>query len=171
MDVSLCVTELTILSCSVTDPFAIETTGYGFNPGSAILLTNSSNRGSVASLAATNTSLAAAAGATTALFVNLYVQERRTGEYMFDLTKTMNGCLSGLVAITAGCGTVENWGGFAIGCVAGLLYLGGSSFLIHLKLDDAVDAIPVHMFNGTSEYTCVGDRHCIVRSISLFVCE
>ena len=83
------------------------------------------------------------------LFVNLYVLERRTGEYIFDLTKTMNGCLSGLVAVTAGCGTVENWAGVAIGAVAGLLYLGGSTFLIKIKLDDAVDAIPVHLFNGT----------------------
>lgn len=123
-------------------------TGYGFNPGSAILLTTE-YRGRVAALAATNTSLAAAAGASTALFVNLYLQERRTGEYAFDLTKTMNGCLSGLVAVTAGCGTVENWAGVAIGAVAGLVYLGGSALLIRLKLDDAVDAIPVHMFNGT----------------------
>ena len=123
--------------------------GYGFNPGSALLLTAAPSRGKVAALAAANTSLSAAAGATTSLFVNLYWQERRTGEFTFDLTKTMNGCLSGLVAITAGCGTVENWAGATIGAVAGLIYLVGSSLLVRLKLDDAVDAIPVHMFNGT----------------------
>lgn len=99
-------------------------------------------------MAATNTSLAAAMGACSSLFVNLWWQERRTGEYTFDLTKAMNGCLSGLVAVTAGCGTVENWAGATIGIVAGLIYLGGSDFLIRLKIDDAVDAIPVHMFNG-----------------------
>jgi Amt family ammonium transporter len=60
----------------------------------------------------------------------------------------MNGCLSGLVAITAGCGTVENWAAVCIGAVAGLIYLGGSAFLIRCRIDDAVDAIPVHMFNG-----------------------
>lgn len=121
---------------------------YGFNPGSAILLTASVHRGKVAALAAANTSLAAAMGGSSALFVNLFLQERRTGEYTFDLTKTMNGCLSGLVAVTAACGTVENWAGAAIGAVAGLIYLGGSDLLIRMKLDDAVDAIPVHMFNG-----------------------
>lgn len=120
---------------------------YGFNPGSAILLTVA-DRGSVAALAAANTSLSAAAGATTALFSNLYFQERRSGEYTFDLTVTMNGLLSGLVAITAGCGTVENWAAVAIGFVAGLIYLGSSNLLIRLRLDDAVDAIPVHMCNG-----------------------
>ena len=124
-------------------------TGYGFNPGSAILLTNAAHRGRVAALSAANTSLSAAAGASVSLFVNLYLQERRTGEFAFDLTKTMNGCLSGLVAITAGCGTVENWAAVAIGAMAGLIYLGGSALLIRVKLDDAVDAIPVHMFNGT----------------------
>lgn len=106
-------------------------------------------KGRVAALAAVNTSLAAASGAATALFVNLYVQERRKGEYIFDLTKTMNGCLAGLVAVTAGCGTMENWAGVAVGMVAGLIYLGGSALLIRMKLDDAVDAIPVHMFSGT----------------------
>ena len=131
-----------------TDTRASYTIGYGFNPGSAILLATE-HRGRVAALSASNTSLAAAAGATTALFVNLYLQERRTGEYTFDLTKTMNGCLSGLVAVTAGCGTIENWAAVAIGGVSGLIYLGGSTFLIKIKLDDAVDAIPVHLFNGT----------------------
>ena len=100
--------------------------------------------------------MAAAIGATTALFVNLYLEERKTGEYKFDLTATMNGLLSGLVAITAGCGTVENWAAAAIGAIAGLIYLGGSALLIKLRLDDAVDAIPVHMFNGV--WVCCSGR-------------
>ena len=124
---------------------------YGFNPGSAILLTTDS-RGTVAALAASNTSLAAASGAATALFTNLYIQERKTGEYIFDLTATMNGCLSGLVAVTAGCGTIENWAAVGVGAIAGLIYLVGSDLLIRLKIDDAVDAIPVHMFNGTLSF-------------------
>ena len=79
---------------------------------------------------------------------------------MFDLTKTMNGCLAGLVAITAGCGTLENWAAFAVGCIAGLIYLGGSDLLIRVKLDDAVDAIPVHMFNGACNInTVLFDHH------------
>ena len=35
-----------------------------------------------------------------------------------------------------------------IGLIAGWLYLFASSLLIRLRIDDAVDAIPVHMFNG-----------------------
>jgi Amt family ammonium transporter len=123
-------------------------TGYGFNPGSALLLTATENTGLVAALAAANTSLSASCGAVSALFTNMYIQERTTGEYSFDLTMAMNGALGGLVAITAPCGTVESWAACCIGIVAGWIYLFGSKLLIKLMLDDAVDAIPVHMFNG-----------------------
>jgi Amt family ammonium transporter len=60
----------------------------------------------------------------------------------------MNGVLTGLVAITAGCATVETWAAVVIGMFAGLFYLMGSKLLIHLRIDDAVDAIPVHMVGG-----------------------
>ena len=60
----------------------------------------------------------------------------------------MNGVLTGLVAITAGCATVETWAAVVIGIFAGLFYLLGSKLLIHLRIDDAVDAIPVHMVGG-----------------------
>ena len=121
--------------------------GYGFNPGSALLLTVE-NTGRVAARAAVNTSLAAAGGGCMALFMNMLLQERRTGEYKFDLPSAMNGALSGLVAVTAPCGTIENWAALFVGCIAGLLYLGGSETLVKFRLDDAVDAIPVHMMNG-----------------------
>jgi ammonia channel protein AmtB len=83
-----------------------------------------------------------------ALFANLYIEERVTGEYSFDLTVAMNGTLAGLVAVTAPCGTIETWAAICVGLVAGWIYLMGSKMLLKLKLDDAVDAIPVHMFNG-----------------------
>jgi hypothetical protein len=60
----------------------------------------------------------------------------------------MNGALSGLVAITSGCGVVEPWAAIVIGLVAGWIYLYTSNLLLRVRIDDAVDAIPVHMFNG-----------------------
>ncbi len=60
----------------------------------------------------------------------------------------MNGALSGLVAITANCSVVEPWAAVVIGLIAGWVYVFGSKLLIKLKIDDAVDAIPVHFFNG-----------------------
>lgn len=60
----------------------------------------------------------------------------------------MNGCLTGLVAITAGCATVETWAAVVIGITAGWVYLGVSKLIVYFKIDDAVDAIPVHMGGG-----------------------
>lgn len=45
----------------------------------------------------------------------------------------------------SGCATVEPWAAVAIGVFAGWFYLLGSNVLIRLRIDDAVDAIPVHM--------------------------
>jgi ammonium transporter, Amt family len=94
---------------------------------------------------AVNTALAGGTGAVSGLMTNLYLEERRTGEYTFNLTMAMNGCLSGLVAITAPCGTVYNWAAVVIGMVAAWIYIGASKLLIRLRIDDAVDAIPVHL--------------------------
>jgi Amt family ammonium transporter len=129
---------------------------YGFNPGSALILTTTLNTGDVAALAAVNTTISAATAGTTALFTNLFVEERTTGEAKFDLLALMNGCLGGLVAITAGCATVEPWAAFIIGLVAGWIYLLSSAALIRIRLDDAVNAIPVHLVCGTWGVFAVG---------------
>ncbi len=47
-----------------------------------------------------------------------------------------------------------------IGAVAGLLYIGGTNLLVKLRLDDAVDAIPVHMVNGIWGLIAVGLLAC-----------
>lgn len=60
----------------------------------------------------------------------------------------MNGALSGLVAITANCSVVEPWAAVIIGLIAGWVYVFSSKLLVAAKIDDAVDAIPVHFFNG-----------------------
>lgn len=109
---------------------------------------SSSQLGSVASLAAVNTTLGAAAGSLSSMFTKTIIDERQTGIFLWDTTAAMNGALTGLVAITAGCVTVEPWAGFVIGILAGWIYLGASALILKLKIDDAVDAIPVHLFGG-----------------------
>ena len=47
------------------------------------------------------------------------------------------------------CGIVEPWSAAIIGFIAGLFFLGCSVALLHFHLDDAVDAIPVHLAGGT----------------------
>jgi ammonium transporter, Amt family len=114
---------------------------YGFNAGSALLL-DSKTKDEILALAGVNTTLAGGTAGIVALFANLVVLERYTGEAFFDVKYLMNGALSGLVAITGGCGVVEPWAAVLTGAVAGLLYMVGSWALVKLRLDDAVDAIP-----------------------------
>jgi Amt family ammonium transporter len=120
---------------------------FGFNAGSALTLDNE-HFGEIASNAAVSTALSGAMGGISALFTNLVLEERRTGEPSFSMLMTMNGALSGLVAITGGCAVVEPWSAVVIGLVSGWLYIIGTNLLIRWRIDDAVDAIPVHMFNG-----------------------
>jgi Amt family ammonium transporter len=102
----------------------------------------------VAATAAVSTSLSGAAGGISALLTNLYIQERRTGEPQFSLFMAMNGALAGLVGVTSGCGVIEPWAAVVVGIVAGWTYLYASNLLLRSKIDDAVDAIPVHMCCG-----------------------
>ena len=50
--------------------------------------------------------------------------------------------------IAAGCATLEPWGALVVGAIAGLIYIWSSNLLLYLKLDDVVDATPVHFFGG-----------------------
>jgi Amt family ammonium transporter len=127
--------------------FALWFGWYGFNPGSTFGV-SSANSGEVAALVAVNTTLAACAGALSAMFTSTWLGYRTTGLHSYDVAYTMNGLLTGLVAVTAGCASVESWAAVVIGIVAGWIYLASSKLLIKLRIDDAVDAIPVHMFGG-----------------------
>lgn len=120
---------------------------YGFNPGSALLL-GVENYGVIAARAAANTTLAGALGALTALAFNVYLNFEGTGELNFNLSMAMNGSLSGLVAITSGCGTIELWASLAVGAVSGIIFVGGHYLLEKYRIDDVVDGIPIHLFNG-----------------------
>lgn len=132
---------------------------YGFNGGGAIghrSSTSQATAGSIAALTAVNTTLAGATGAISALVTYMYFHGNTGNGLVFDLTKTMNGALAGLVAITAGCGVVEPWAGAFIGMIAGWIYLAASSWLVKRRIDDAVDGIPVHLFGGAWGLLAVG---------------
>jgi Amt family ammonium transporter len=113
-----------------------------------LTLSNVEYTGVVAAQAAITTTLATAAGAVAAMFLHLWLDERRTGEAHFNVITTMNGALAGIVAITGGCTVLEPWASVLVGAVAGIIYLGSSNMLIRLRIDDAVDAVPVHLFPG-----------------------
>jgi len=135
------------VSLQVLGTFILWFGWYGFNPGSTLVI-SVPGYGDVAALAAVTTTLAAAAGAVSSMFFDTLLGFLSEGEAEYDLTMAMNGCLGGLVGITAGCSTVEPWAAIIIGLIAGVVYVLASKLLIKLKIDDAVDAIPVHFFNG-----------------------
>jgi Amt family ammonium transporter len=80
------------------------------------------------------TSLGAATGCVSSLGLSTLLTERRTGEYVFDVTYALNGCLAGLVSTTAACGVIEPWAAVVIGTVGGLLYVVFSETLIRYVL-------------------------------------
>ena len=90
-----------------------------------------------------NTNLGACAGMLGAL-VSMYLL--RTP---ILLTRTLNGALGGLVAITAGCKTMDPWQACVAGAIGGLLIAWGEMMLERFRIDDAVGAIPVHGICGT----------------------
>lgn len=120
---------------------------YGFNPGSTLAIA-ASGYGDIAALCAVTTTLSAASGSVSALFTDTLLGFFSEGEAEYDLTMAMNGSLSGLVGITANCSVVEPWAAVLIGLISGVVYVFSSKLLVLLKIDDAVDAIPVHFFNG-----------------------
>eukprot|EP00584_Thalassiosira_punctigera_P001480 CAMPEP_0172532018 /NCGR_PEP_ID=MMETSP1067-20121228/5219_1 /TAXON_ID=265564 ORGANISM="Thalassiosira punctigera, Strain Tpunct2005C2" /NCGR_SAMPLE_ID=MMETSP1067 /ASSEMBLY_ACC=CAM_ASM_000444 /LENGTH=582 /DNA_ID=CAMNT_0013316477 /DNA_START=196 /DNA_END=1941 /DNA_ORIENTATION=+ len=128
---------------------------YGFNTGSVYYIT-SENQSDLAQNAAVNTTLAAASGTISALLAKAWLVERETGEAVFCLAHALMGCLSGLVSITGSCAYVESWAAIIIGFVSGLLYLAGSRLMIRIGIDDAVDAIPIHMIGGIWGSIAVG---------------
>lgn len=128
---------------------------YGFNPGSTLLITPA-GLPATAALCATTTTIGAAAGCVSAMFTDSLLEARKTGHVSYDLTMAMNGCLGGLVSVTAGCAVIDPWAALIIGVVAGWAYIAMSKLLVKLKIDDAVDAIPVHLANGIWGVFAVG---------------
>ncbi len=123
---------------------------FGFNPGSQLAATGSDNASAIAHIFIT-TNLAAAAGATSAMFVT-WIKYKRPG-----MSLTLNGALAGLVAVTAGCDTVSPGGAAIIGLLAGILLVFGVEFIDKvLKIDDPVGAVSVHGLNGAMGTIAVG---------------
>eukprot|EP00854_Cymbomonas_tetramitiformis_P020918 gene20918-25090_t len=73
-----------------------------------------------------------------------------------DVGPALNGILAGLVGITAPCVVVEPWAAAFIGFVAAFVYYGSSKMLLKLKIDDVLEASPVHFFCGAWGCLSVG---------------
>ena len=110
---------------------------FGFNGGSVLATATVGDANAVA-VVFLNTNAAAAGGCIVALLV---------AKSMFgkaDLTMALNGCLAGLVAITAGPDTPSPLAATIIGGLGGALVVASIVTLDKLKFDDPVGAISVH---------------------------
>ena len=119
---------------------------FGFNAGSTLSGTDLR-----IGVVATNTMLASAAGAFSAMMYMWALYGKP------DISMSANGLLAGLVAITAPCAFVNSVSAVIIGAIAGVL-LCMSVFFVErtLKIDDPVGAISVHGVNGAFGLLSVG---------------
>jgi Amt family ammonium transporter len=118
---------------------------FGFNPGS----TMAADPGAISHILLT-TNMAAAIGLVTATATAWLVLGKP------DLGMTINGCLAGLVAITAPCAYVSVTSSIVIGGLAGIIVVFAVLFFDKVKIDDPVGALAVHLANGVWGTVAVG---------------
>ncbi|EXJ15556.1 ammonium transporter [Imhoffiella purpurea] len=109
---------------------------FGFNGGSSHTLD------AKVPMILLNTFIAAASGCVAAMLASY---ARHGYPAVLDL---LNGVIGGLVAITASCHLQSPMMGALIGAVGGIVVVYGSLWLERLRIDDAVGAIPAHLFAG-----------------------
>jgi Amt family ammonium transporter len=64
------------------------------------------------------------------------------------MSAVINGALGGLVGVTAAVKFVSPLGAALIGLASGVIVVSGSALLKRMRIDDVVDAVPVHGFCG-----------------------
>ncbi|WP_419949683.1 ammonium transporter [Candidatus Palauibacter sp.] len=123
---------------------------FGFNGGSELALSGVVNAVSMSNILV-NTNLAAGAGVVTALLLSRSILGR------VDLFATLNGAISGMVAITAGPNITNPLWAILIGAVGSILCMLGLKLLEQRKIDDVVGAVPAHLFAGVwgTMATCI----------------
>ena len=95
-----------------------------------------------------------------------------------DVIQMLNGCIGGLVAITAEPLMPSPLAAILIGGVGGVIVVYGTKLLFAFKIDDVVGAVPAHLFAGiwgtladpiTNPDTSFGAQLLGVLSINVFV--
>lgn len=133
------------LSLATLGTFVLWFGWFGFNPGS----TMTADPLAISHIAIT-TNTAAAAAIMSSTIISWIILGKP------DLGMTLNGCLAGLVAITAPCAFVSVGSSVIIGLVAGILVVLAVISFDRSKIDDPVGALSVHLVNGVFGTLCVG---------------
>ena len=144
---------------------------FGFNGGSQLAIGTADDAIAVSTIFL-NTFLAGAGGVMAAATVT------RLNFGKTDVVQMLNGCIGGLVAITAEPLMPSPLAAILIGAVGGIIVVYGTKLLFTLKIDDVVGAIPAHLFAGiwgtlavpiTNPDTSFGTQLLGVLSINIFV--
>ncbi len=134
------------MSLAVIGLFVLWLGWFGFNPGSTMSFQNPSDVMHI--LMTTNTS-AIAAVLTSTIAAWVFIGKP-------DLGMTINGCLAGLVGVTASCAYVTVGVSMLIGAIAGVLVVFAVMFFDRIGIDDPVGATSVHLCCGIFGTICVG---------------
>lgn len=118
---------------------------FGFNGGSVL-----SANPALVSLTLMTTNIAAAAGIVGAMIASWGISKKP------DLSMVLNGCLAGLVGITAGADQMGLGSAFFIGLIAGVLVVIAVMVIDRIRIDDPVGAISVHLVCGIWGTLAVG---------------
>ena len=114
---------------------------FGFNGGSQLAMGTADDAIAVSTIFI-NTFLAGAGGVMGAAIIT------RLHFGKTDVIQMLNGCIGGLVAVTAEPLAPSPFAAILIGAVGGLIVVYGTKLLFSLKIDDVVGAIPAHLFAG-----------------------
>ena len=114
---------------------------FGVNGGSQLAIGTATDAIAVSKIFL-NTFLAGAGGVLAAAVTT------RLGFGKTDVIQMLNGCIGGLVAITAEPLMPSPLASILIGAVGGVIVVYGTKLLFSLKIDDVVGAIPAHLFAG-----------------------
>jgi ammonium transporter, Amt family len=118
---------------------------FGFNPGSTMGV----DPDAICDVAVTTNTAAAVATLTATATAWILLGKP-------DIGMTLNGCLAGLVAITAPCAYVSVMSSAIIGAIAGVIVVLSVMMFDRIRIDDPVGATSVHLVNGVFGTLCVG---------------
>ncbi len=118
---------------------------FGFNPGSTMAADPR-----LMSHICLTTNMAACTGLLGATMMSTFLLKKP------DFGMTINGCLAGLVAVTAGCAFVSVGSAALIGLIAGCVVVPAVIFFDKVRVDDPVGATAVHLVCGVMGTLMVG---------------
>jgi len=117
---------------------------FSFNAGSSQRVSQGGM--TMASRSAAATLIASGAGFLVALAWS-WIRTKGKQIHVFD---SATGLLAGLVSISACCASVRPWEACLIGAIGSTAAMATSKLIVHLRIDDPVAVIPVHLAGGAT---------------------